>query len=398
MPLIESIALMHDDMVAWRRDLHRNPELAYAEHRTARVVADLLRGFGVDEVVEGVGKTGVVGVIRGDASGRAAGPAVALRADMDALPIQEQNDHTYRSLRDNVMHACGHDGHTAMLLGAARHLAGTRRFCGTVVLVFQPAEEGQAGAKAMIDDGLFQRFPVEAIYGLHNMPGLPVGVLAVSPGAIMAAADRFTITLQGHGGHAAAPHQVRDPVVAGAALVMALQTVVSRNVAPNDTAVLSVTEFHGGEAFNVVPDSVWLGGTVRYFSPEVGDRVHARIRGILNGIAAAHDVEASLDYRAGYPPTINSGAEAAFAHSVAVEINGAGGVIPQKPLMFSEDFSYYLQVKPGAYLFLGNGGEAGCHGLHNPRYDFSEAILSVGASLLARLAERSLPPATVKKA
>ncbi|MBF0560942.1 MAG: amidohydrolase [Alphaproteobacteria bacterium] len=385
MPTVESITALHSDMIAWRREIHRHPELAFAEHRTASLVAAWLREFGVDEVVEGIGRTGVVGVLR-----CGAGAAVGLRADMDALPIQEMNECDFRSRHANVMHACGHDGHIAMLLGAARYLAESRSFRGTVVLIFQPAEEGQAGAKAMIDDGLFERFPVEAIYGLHNMPGMAAGTFAVSAGAIMAAADSFTILVRGHGGHAAAPHQTRDPVVAGAAAVMALQTIVSRNAPPSDTAVLSVTEFHGGEAFNVVPDTVQLGGTVRYFSRKSGDLVRQRMAAILDGIAAAYNVTMTLDYREGYPPTVNSAPEADLARRVAAGVAGIDCVMAQEPRMYSEDFAYFLRRKPGAYLFLGNGISTDGHGLHSPRYNFNEEILPIGASFLVRVAETAL--------
>lgn len=386
MPVTNGVAAFHDDMVAWRHDIHRHPELAYAEHRTAEVVAGLLRRFGVDQVVQGVGRTGVVGVIRnGD------GPAIGLRADMDALPIDELVDRPYRSVHSNVMHACGHDGHTTMLLGAARHLAEARPFRGTVVLIFQPAEEGQAGAKAMIDDGLFDHFPVDAIYGLHNMPGLAQGTFAVSPGPVMAAADRFQVVFTGKGGHAAAPHQVRDPLIAAAAAVTALQTVVSRNVIPTETLVVSVTEFHAGDAFNVIPDSARLGGTLRYFNPEVGAMARRRMEAIVNGIASAHDVAAEFVYMFGYPPTVNAPAEAAAVRQVAEQLFGAEAVAPQPPSMYSEDFSYFLREKPGAYAFIGNGQGEGCAGLHNPRYDFNDAILPIGAALFCGLVEHGLP-------
>ncbi|MEO5372758.1 MAG: M20 family metallopeptidase [Alphaproteobacteria bacterium] len=390
LPLNPGVAALHDDMVAWRHDIHRHPELAYAERRTAGVVAGLLRQFGVDEVVEGVGGTGVVGVLR-----NGVGPTIGLRADMDALPIEELADRPYRSIHPRIMHACGHDGHTAMLLGAARHLAQTRSFRGTVVLIFQPAEEGQAGARAMIEDGLFERFPVDAIYGLHNMPGRPTGSFAVSPGAVMAAADRFQVVLTGRGGHAAAPHLTRDPLVAAAAAVTALQTVVSRNVIPTGTLVVSVTEIHAGEAFNVIPDSARLGGTVRYFDPEVGAMARRRMQGILDGIAAAHEVSVEFTYMPGYPPTVNSAAEADLVREVAIDLVGEAAVGPQPASMFSEDFSFYLQLRPGAYAFIGNGeGEGdsrGCPGLHNPYYDFNDAILPTGAGFFCRLVERALP-------
>lgn len=387
MPVINRIAAFHDAMTAWRRDIHQHPELAYAEHRTAGKVAALLREFGVDEVVEGVGKTGVVGVLR-----NGAGRCIGLRADMDALPIEELADRPYRSVHGNTMHACGHDGHTAMLLGAARYLAEGRPFAGTVVLVFQPAEEGLAGAKAMIDDGLFDRFPMEAIYGVHNMPGQPAGSLAFSAGPVMAAADRFRVVLRGQGGHAAAPHLCKDPVVAAAAVVQALQTVVSRNAPPAETLVVSVTEIHGGDAFNVIPDSVRVSGTVRYFDTATGALAQARMKAIIDGIAAAHDVRADFEYFEGYPPTVNWPEATEAARAAALAVAGPDGALDQAPRMFAEDFSYYLQEKPGAYGFIGNGdsGEPGCTGLHNPHYDFNDAILTTGASFFATLVEREL--------
>ncbi len=382
MPVLGDVSAFHDDMVAWRHDLHRHPELAYAEHRTAGVVARLLRGFGVDEVVEGVGGTGVVGVLR-----HGSGPSIGLRADMDALPIHELGEHAHRSRIDNTMHACGHDGHTAMLLGAARHLARTRRFQGTVVLIFQPAEEGRAGAKAMLDDGLFERFPVDSVYGVHNMPGQAAGTFAVAGGPIMAAADRFQVVFHGRGGHAAAPHQTRDPVIAGAAAVAALQSVVSRNTAPDEALVLSITEFHAGEAFNVIPDTARLGGTMRYFDSAVGAAARRRMDGILSGIAAAHDMTVDVRHMQGYPPTVNTAREAGIARQAAVDLLGEDAVLVQKPFMFSEDFSYFLQVRPGAYAFLGNGDGDGCASLHNPRYDFNDRILPLGAAYFCCLAE-----------
>ena len=389
MPVINRISAFGEDMASWRHDIHRHPEMAYEEHRTAEKVADLLRSFGLDEVVEGIGQTGVVGLLRcGD------GPSIGLRADMDALPIEELSDHDHVSLHSGKMHACGHDGHTAMLLGAARYLAETRSFRGTVTFIFQPAEEGMAGAKAMIDDGLFDRFPMEAIYGVHNIPGIPAGAIALSPGPIMAAADRFTVTLRGQGGHAAAPHQGRDPIVAGAALVQSLQHVVSRNCPPDETLVVSVTEFHGGDAFNVIPDSVRLNGTIRYFQPEIGDLAKARLPKIVDGIAAAHGVEADFTYREGYPPTVNWEEPSAFARTVAQDVFGTDNVLVQAPMMFAEDFSFFLLGKPGCYGFIGNGdtGSLGCTGLHNPYYDFNDSILTAGASYFARLVETALAP------
>lgn len=386
MPIVNRIAAYHDAMKEWRHDIHAHPELAYEERRTAAQVARLLRDFGVDEVAEGIGKTGVVGVIRnGD------GPRIGLRADMDALPIVEETGLEYQSKHHGVMHACGHDGHTAMLLGASRYLAETRNFSGTVVLVFQPAEEGFAGARAMIEDGLFERWPVDSIYGVHNMPGLPEGRIALSPGPVMAAADSFRITVQGAGGHGAMPHLATDPVVAAAALVSALQNLVSRDVDPTKTLVVSVTTIHGGEALNVIPDTVELGGTVRWFDPEVGERVRERMAATVEGVAAAHGATASLVYERGYPPTRNHDAETAFARTVAGEVMGGEATV-QHPTMGSEDFSFFLEAKPGAYAFVGNGdGDGiGCVSVHNPKYDFNDEILPVGASFFARLVETAL--------
>lgn len=389
MAVIPRIADYHQDMAAWRHDIHQHPELAYQEHRTAARVAALLRDFGVDEVTEGVGGTGVVGVINsGD------GPSIALRADMDALPIEElAEDRPHKSVHAGTMHACGHDGHTTMLLGAARYLSEVRPFRGRVVLVFQPAEEGRAGAKAMIEDGLFSRWPVEAIYGMHNMPGIDAGAFAVAPGPVMAAADRFTITVTGHGGHAAAPHLVRDPIVAASALVSALQTIASRNTKPTDTLVVSVTQFHAGDTGNVIPDSAWIAGTVRHFDSAVGTATEARMREIAAGIAATYAVDVDVQYITGYPPTVNWDAPSALVQDAATDIFGADRVQVQTPAMFSEDFSYYLQQVPGCYAYIGNGhgGPHGCSGLHNPFYDFNDDILPGGASLFVRVVEKALP-------
>lgn len=385
MPVVNRISAFHTAMAEWRHDIHEHPELAYQEARTAGRVADLLRDFGVDEVAEGIGKTGVVGVIRnGD------GPSLALRADMDALPIHEQTGLPYQSRHNGVMHACGHDGHTAMLLGAARYLSESRNFNGTVVFVFQPAEEGFAGARAMIDDGLFERFPVDSIYGVHNMPGYPTGAIALSPGPVMAAADSFRVTVRGHGGHAALPHQTVDPIVAASAMVSALQSLVSRETDPLKNLVVSVTRIHGGDAFNVIPDSIEFGGMIRYFDDEVGTNAKRRIEEILNGVAAAHRVTAEISLKSGYPATKNHAAETAFARQVASEILGAEAT-EQRPTMGSEDFSFFLNEKPGAYAFVGNGDGQECVAIHNPKYDFNDEILPVGASFFARLVETALP-------
>ena len=382
MPVINRIAGINDAMVEWRQDIHRHPELAYKEHRTAGKVAELLRSFGVDEVVEGVGGTGVVGRIR-----NGAGPSVGLRADMDALPIHEQNTCEHASSADGVMHACGHDGHTAMLLGAARYLSETRNFEGDVVLVFQPAEEGFAGAKAMLDDGLFERFPVRNIFGMHNMPGLEQGKLRVAPGPIMAAADNFTVTVQGKGAHGAMPHQSVDPIIAGAAIVQAVQTLVSRTSDPKHTLVISVTQFHAGDAYNVIPDSAELCGTIRYFAPETGEMVRKRFPEVCETVARGLGATANVDYQRGYPPTVNHANETAFAGRVASEITGEAVTTEQMQVMGSEDFSFFLLERPGAYAWIGNGDSAS---LHNPSYDFNDDNLAIGASFLARIAEDAL--------
>ena len=379
----------HADITAIRRDIHAHPELAFEEHRTAALVAERLRALGI-ETHTGVGKTGVVGVLRAGSGSR----AIGLRADMDALPIQEKNDFTHHSRIPGRMHACGHDGHTAMLLGAAAQLARKPDFDGTVVFLFQPAEEGEGGAPEMIADRLFERFPMDAVFGLHNWPGLPVGEIAVHRGPVMACADRFDIEIRGHGAHAAMPHQGVDPVLAGAALVQALQSVVSRNRDPQDAAVLSLTQFHAGDAYNVIPDVAHLCGTVRAFRPEIESLVEDRMQQICAGIGAAFGANVRFDYRRGYPPTINSVAEAEFCARVAAEVCGEGKVsIDPKPSMGAEDFAYFLQEKPGCYIWLGNGpGEGGCT-LHNPHYDFNDAAIPYGVAYWVRLVQRWLAPA-----
>ncbi len=370
-----------------RRDLHAHPELAFAEYRTADIVAAHLEALGL-EAHRGVGGTGVVGVVRAGRSLR----AIALRADMDALPITESNSFAHRSVNAGCMHACGHDGHTTMLLGAAEVLAAARDFDGTVYLVFQPAEEGEGGAQAMIDDGLFERFPVEAVFGMHNWPGLTAGHFAVHSGAVMASADRFDIRIDGRGAHAAMPHLGADPVVAGAALVQALQTVVGRNVDPTEAAVLSVTQFHAGEAYNAIPERAELCGTVRTFSPAVRTQAEQAIRRICDGIAASFGVRIECAYRRGYPPTINTATEAALCAEVACMVAGAGGVVTnERPSMGAEDFAYFLERRPGAYVWIGNGpGEGGCM-LHNPNYDFNDGIITAGVTYWVELARRLLP-------
>lgn len=386
MPLNNSIAARVEDIVQWRRHLHRHPELEYDLPETSRFVADRLRDFGCDEVATGIGGTGVVAVIRGSGAGER---MIGLRADMDALPVHEETGAEYTSLNPGRMHACGHDGHTAMLLGAARQLAETRAFAGTAVLIFQPAEEGGAGAKAMIDDGLFRRFPVDEVYGLHNLPGLPVGGFAVREGAIMASADRIEIDITGRGAHAGRPHEGVDVVLAGAAVVTALQQVAARNVDPLKSAVVSISVFQAGEVDNVLPPVARLIGTARTLAPEVRAQVKARVIAIAEGIAAAHGAQARVRFIEGYPVTQNHAAQAAFAAEVARDIGGAHAVdAATAPLMAAEDFAYMLEHKPGAYLFIGNGPSAG---LHHPAYDFADAAIAHGASFWVRLVERALP-------
>lgn len=398
-PLVEALGERHARWTSIRRDLHAHPELAYEETRTAAVVARTLRASGI-EVHEGIGRTGVVGVLRAG-HGKA---AIGLRADMDALPMTEQNTFAHRSTHTGRMHGCGHDGHTAMLLAAAEYLAATRCFDGTVNFIFQPAEEGRGGAAAMIADGLFERFPMQSVFGLHNWPGLPVGEMAVHDGPAMASSDEIEIVIEGRGAHAAMPHLGADPVLAGAAIVQALQSIVSRNVSPVDCGVVSITQFHAGEAYNVIPQSATLRGTARAFSPEVRDQLEAGIRRVAEGVAAAHGVTVAVSYRRGYPPTVNTSAEAAFCASVGRELLGDACVrTDYPPSMGAEDFAYMLECKPGCYIWLGNGGgpdagsrpgheEGGGCMLHNPRYDFNDAVIPLGVAYWTRLVERFLQP------
>ncbi len=386
MPIPSSATDAAREAVDWRRDLHRNPELGYDLPRTSALVADKLRAFGCDEVATGIGRTGVVGLICGRAAGAR---TVALRADMDALPITEANTALpYGSATAGRMHACGHDGHTAMLLGAARALCATRDFAGTAALVFQPAEEGGAGARAMLEDGLVERFGIAEFYGMHNLPGLPVGRFCLRSGPVMAATDRFDITVAGRGGHAAQPHLCVDPVLAGAQLVTALQGIASRNVDPLDACVVSVTQFHAGSAGNAIPSEAKLSGTTRTLKAETRDLVERRLREVAEGVAAAHGTTAAVSFTRGYPVTVNHAAQAAVAASVAADIAGPDSVdttIP--PFMGAEDFAYMLEARPGAFIFCGNGGSAG---LHSPDYDFNDAALPAGIGYWVRLVETTL--------
>jgi len=378
---------LHRDMIAWRRDLHRHPETAFEERRTSDLVAERLAAWGL-EVHRGIAETGVVGTLRRGRSDR----AIGLRADMDALPMQELNTFEHRSVHDGKMHACGHDGHTTMLLGAARALAEADGFDGTVHFIFQPAEEAVGGGRRMIEEGLFERFPVAAVYGLHNYPGLPAGHFATRPGPVMAAADELAILVSGVGGHAAFPHMAVDPILAGAHLVTALQSIVSRNTDPLDQAVVSITKFHGGEVHNVIPDRAKLGGSVRTFRREVQERVIADIERIAAGTAAAFGCRADVDYRRGYPPTVNASTETDFAIGVAAAVAGSDAVrrdLP--PMMGAEDFSFMLEARPGCFMFIGNGDRPGNCMVHNPEYDFNDDILPIGVRYWVELVHASLP-------
>ena len=376
----------HRELTAWRRDIHQHPETAFEEHRTSDMVAGRLEAFGI-KVHRGLAETGVVGSLKLGSGSR----AIGLRADMDALPMQELNQFAHRSINAGKMHACGHDGHVTMLLGAARVLAAEGGFDGTVHFIFQPAEEGGGGGKRMVEEGLFDKFPVEGVYGLHNLPGIPAGQFATRPGPIMAAADELDILVRGTGGHAAMPHRAADPILATAHIVTALQSIVSRNTDPLESAVVSITMFHGGEVNNVIPDRARLRGSVRTFKPEIQDRVIAGIGRIARHTAEAFGSVAEVDYRRGYPPTINSKQEAEFACSVAAKV--AEKVIPDMPpIMGSEDFSFMLQARPGCFMFIGNGdGPEGSCMVHNPNYDFNDAILPAGVRYWVELVRTALP-------
>jgi hippurate hydrolase len=389
MPIVNRIAEFAEDMTAWRRDIHRHPEIAFEEHRTAEVVAGKLADWGI-EVHRGLAGTGVVGLLEGRKAGAR---MIGLRADMDALPLQELNGFDHRSVHDGKMHACGHDGHTAMLLGAARYLAETRNFAGRIAFIFQPAEEGEGGARVMIEEGLFERFPVESVYGLHNMPGLDRGQVALRAGPLLAAADTVTIEITGKGGHAAIPHMAIDPVVIGAEIVMALQTIASRRIDPLDSLVISVTRFDAGTADNIIPETARLTGSVRTLKTETRDQVEAEIRRVADGIAAAHGGTAEVTFSHGYPATVNWPEETARCAEVAGEIVGPENVHGEvAPVMGSEDFAFMLEKKPGCYILLGNGLEGGPGGcsVHNPNYDFNDEVAVIGASYWARLAETLL--------
>ncbi|MEM8663770.1 MAG: M20 aminoacylase family protein [Pseudomonadota bacterium] len=389
MPIVNRFHDFADEITGWRRDFHAHPETLYDVERTAGEVAKRLQEFGVDHIETGVGRTGVVGVIKGRGG---SGKVIGLRADMDALPLTEKTGKPWASKTPGKMHACGHDGHTAMLLGAAKYLAETRNFDGTVVVVFQPAEEGGAGAKAMLDDGLVTRYGIQRIFGMHNFPGHKVGTFQIRPGPLMASADRLHITLEGTGGHAARPQFGRDPIVAGAAIVTAAQSIVGRNVDPLESAVLSITVFNAGTADNIIPQTAELRGTVRTLKAEVRDLMEERLRAMVQNVAAAHNVTATLNYHRDYPVTVNDEGEAQFAADVAAQVVGETNVDRNVvPTMGGEDFSFMLNTVPGAFIFAGVGEDIA--NLHNESYDFNDELIPVGCSYWATLVERALPRA-----
>ncbi|MDP6563588.1 MAG: M20 aminoacylase family protein [Alphaproteobacteria bacterium] len=389
MPIINRIADFHDDMVAWRRDIHAHPETAFEETRTAAIVAGKLGEFGL-EVHTGLAKTGVVGVLKcGDGERK-----IGLRADMDALDLQELTDLEYKSTNDGKMHACGHDGHTTMLLGAARYLAETQNFDGTVYFIFQPAEENEAGGRLMVQEGLFDQFPCSDVYGMHNIPGIPMGKIALRPGPMMASADFFEIIVTGKGSHGAFPHEGIDPVLIGAEIVMALQRIVARTTDPMKQAVISATKFQSGHTTNVIPETALIAGTTRAFQPEIQDLMEREIRRVAEGVAAAHGASVECSYDRRYAPTVNTEAETEIAAAAAATVVGEENVLRHlPPIMGSEDFSWMLQARPGCYIWIGNGdGEGSCM-VHNPNYDFNDEILTVGASYWVKLVEQELAAA-----
>ena len=384
MPILNRAAELQDEVAGWRRSLHEKPELLFDVHGTAAFVAEKLKEFGVDEVVTGLGRTGVVGLIKGKGQGR----TIGLRADMDALPITEQTGKPWASKTAGKMHACGHDGHTAMLLGAAKYLAETRNFTGSVAVIFQPAEEGGGGGNEMVKDGMMERFGIAEVYGMHNFPGIPVGTFAIRKGAIMASTDEFMITVKGLGGHAAMPNRSIDPIVIGAQIVGALQMIASRNADPLDAVVVSVTKFNAGNAHNVIPNEAKLGGTVRTLRKEMRDLAEKRLKEIAQGVAAAHGATVDIWYDRNYPVTYNHDLETEHAIDAAIEIAGAGNVVTNmNPTMGGEDFSYMLEARPGAFIAIGNGETAS---LHHPEYDFNDEIIPQGISYWVKLAETRL--------
>src|SRR5215475_12761958 len=387
MPIVNRIADLHREITAWRHDIHAHPELLYDVHRTAATVAEKLKAFGCDEVVTGIGRTGVVGLIRGSKGGDGH-KVIGLRADMDALPIEEANDLPHASRTLGKMHACGHDGHTAMLLGAAKYLAETRNFTGDAVVIFQPAEEGGAGGLAMLQDGLMERFAIDEVYGMHNLPGLPVGAFSIRSGPIMAATDNLTVEIEGVGGHAARPHLAVDPILVGAQVVSQLQSIVSRNVDPLEAAVVSICTFNAGNADNVIPQTALMRGTVRSLRREVRELLRRRVAEVIEGTARLYGAKANFTLRPGYPVLSNHERETAFAAAVAGEVAGTDRINTEMaPVMGGEDFSYMLESRPGAFIFVGNGDSSG---LHHPRYNFNDDVIPYGTSYWVRLVETAM--------
>jgi len=385
MAIIEQLKRLHGEMAEWRHDIHAHPETAFEEKRTSALVANKLASFGLS-VHQGLGRTGVVGTLSAGSGKR----AIGLRADMDALHIHEKNAFGHRSQHEGKMHACGHDGHTTMLLGAAKYLAETRNFDGTVHFIFQPAEENEGGGREMVEQGLFDKFPCESVYGMHNWPGMPVGQFGLRAGPMMASFDIFEVEVTGRGSHAALPHAGIDPVVAASALVQALQSITSRNVDPIESAVVSVTQIHAGDTWNVIPDAAVLRGTTRAFRPEVQDLIERRLRDICSGVAATYGTQVKVRYERRYPPTVNAPRETEICASVLERMVGAENVLRVPPVMGSEDFAFMLQAKAGCYVFIGNGeAEGGCM-LHNPHYDFNDEVLPLGANYWASLVEHIL--------
>ncbi len=389
MPVVNRVADLQADIMAWRHDIHAHPELMYDVHRTAAFVADRLREFGCDEVVTGIGRTGVVGVIKGRKPRDGADvKVIGMRADMDALPIEEANDLPYKSKTPGKMHACGHDGHTAMLLGAARYLSETRNFAGDAVVIFQPAEEGGAGAAAMLRDGLMDRFKIDQVFGMHNGPGMNVGTFGLRPGPQMASTDHIVINIEGVGGHAAAPHKGIDTILVGAQLITAFQSIVSRNVDPVESAVISICMFHAGNAMNVIPQTAELQGTVRTLKPAMRDFIEKRMKEVAAGLSQMTGARIDLVYRRGYPVLINHAAQTEFAARIAADVAGQANVNADlPPIMGAEDFSYMLEERPGAYIFVGNGDSAG---LHHPSYNFNDDAIVFGTSYWIKLVETTL--------
>ena len=387
MAIINRIGDMQPEVAAWRQDIHAHPELQFDVHRTAGVVAEKLKAFGCDEVATGIGRTGVVGIIKGK-KGQGGTRVIGLRADMDALPITEITGLPYASTNPGKMHACGHDGHTAMLLGAAKYLAETRNFAGTAVVIFQPAEEGGGGGREMVKDGMMDRFGIEEVYGMHNYPGLPVGDFAIRSGPMMASADRLYIDIEGLGGHAARPHVSIDTVLVGAQIINQIQSIVARNVDPLESAVISITQFHAGTADNIIPQTARLSGTARTLDPAVRDLVEKRLFEVIEGTAKLYGAKAKLVYKRDYPVTRNHDKQTAFAAEVAREVVGKDRVDDQvPPVMGAEDFSYMLEARPGAFIFVGNGDTAG---LHHPAYNFNDELIPVGSSYWVKLVETAM--------